>query len=201
MDYQALIENCAPTVAPATMQRIISVESAGRPHAIGYHITKDGKSYRLTKQPSTPDEAVKWAKWLLENGYRFDAGAAQVNSKNFQRLGLTAENVFDPCANIGAGGKILTEFYRGAIRDFGAGQDGVRAAISAYQTGSYTRGWGTGYVQRVTGAAGTKVKGATPVTAAPAASGPGEKASDPAPQGAASKAPDNPYTAETLIKF
>lgn len=153
MDFTT-IEQCAPTVAPATMQRIIRVESAGRAHAIGYHITKDGRTYRLTTQPKTPDEAVRWARWLLENGYRFDAGVAQVNSNNFRRLGLTPETVFDPCSNIGAGGKILTEFYQGAIRQYGEGQNAVRAAISAYQTGSFTRGWGTGYVQKVTGAAG-----------------------------------------------
>jgi hypothetical protein len=50
MDFTT-IEQCAPTVAPTTMQRIIRVESAGKPHAIGYHITKDGKTYRLTLQP------------------------------------------------------------------------------------------------------------------------------------------------------
>lgn len=154
MDYTPpAIERCAPTVAPSTMQRIIRVESAGRTHVIGYHITKNGKPFRLTTQPKTQDEAVKWVRWLLDNGYRFDAGPSQVNSQNFARLGLTAENVFDPCANIGAGGKILTEFYRKAVKQYGEGQGALRAAISAYQTGSFTRGWGTGYVQKVTGAA------------------------------------------------
>lgn len=146
------IEQCAPTVAPTTMQRIIRVESAFKPHAIGYHITKNGQAFKLTVQPKTKAEAVSWAKWLLENGYRFDAGAAQVNSNNFARLGLTAENIFDACTNIGAGGRILTEFYAGAVKQYGAGQGAVRAAISAYQTGSFTRGYSTGYVQRVSGA-------------------------------------------------
>lgn len=162
MDFAAMIEQCAPTVAPTTMQSIVRVESGFKPHAIGYHITKDGKAYRLTVQPKDKAEAVAWAKWLLDNGYRFDAGAAQVNSQNFQRLGLTAENIFDACTNIGAGGKILTEFYQGAVRQYGTGQDALKAAISAYQTGSFTRGYGTGYVQRVTGATGDfsgKVKG------------------------------------------
>ena len=59
MDF-ASIEQCAPTVAPTTMQRIIKVESAFKPHAIGYHITKDGKTYRLTIQPKDKTEAVSW---------------------------------------------------------------------------------------------------------------------------------------------
>jgi type IV secretion system protein VirB1 len=151
MDFTT-IEQCAPTVAPATMQRIIKVESAFKPHAIGYHITKDGKTYRLTVQPKDKTEAVSWAQWLLDNGYRFDAGAAQVNSNNFKRLGLNAQNIFDACTNIGAGGQILTEFYKGAVRQYGTGQEAIKAAISAYQTGSFTRGYSTGYVQRVSGA-------------------------------------------------
>lgn len=162
MDFAAMIEQCAPTVAPTTMQSIVRVESGFKAHAIGYHITKDGKAYRLTVQPKDKAEAVAWAKWLLDNGYRFDAGAAQVNSQNFQRLGLNAVNVFDACTNIGAGGKILTEFYQRAVRQYGTGQDALKAAISAYQTGSFTRGYGTGYVQRVAGATGDfsgKVKG------------------------------------------
>lgn len=150
MDFTT-IEQCAPTVAPTTMQRIIKVESAGRPHAIGYHITKDGKTYRLTLQPKDKAEAVSWAQWLIDNGYRFDAGAAQINSNNFKRLGLNAQNIFDACTSVGAGGQILTEFYQNAVRQYGQGQESVKAAISAYQTGSFTRGYSTGYVQRVSG--------------------------------------------------
>ena len=148
----SLIEQCAPTVAPATMQRIVKVESGFKPHVIGYHITKGGKTFRLTQQPKSTQEAVSWAQWLLDNGYRFDAGAAQVNSNNFSRLGLNAASVFEPCANIRAGGRILTEFYQNAERKYGRGQEAVRAAISAYQTGSFTRGYSTGYVERVAGA-------------------------------------------------
>ncbi len=43
----AFLEQCAPTVAPQTMASIVRTVSAFRPHAIGYHITKDGKAYRL----------------------------------------------------------------------------------------------------------------------------------------------------------
>lgn len=136
------------------MTRIVKVESSFRPHAIGYHVTKDGKTYRLTTQPADRAEAVDWARWLLANGFRFDAGAAQVNSSNFARLGLTPESVFDPCTNIAAGGQILTEFYRGAAARFGPGKQALLAAVSAYQSGSFTRGYETGYVDRVAGSTG-----------------------------------------------
>lgn len=150
MDF-ITIEQCAPTVAPSTMQRIIKVESGFMPYAIGYHITKEGKTYRLTAQPRNQAEATHWARWFLQQGYRFDAGLAQINSNNFTRLGLNANNMFDACTNIRAGGKIFTEFYQRAVRQYGSNQQAVKAAISAYQTGSFTRGYLTGYVQRVSG--------------------------------------------------
>jgi type IV secretion system protein VirB1 len=151
MDLIPIIEKCAPTVAPQTLQRIIGVESGQRPHAIGYKVTKNGTVYTLTKQPSDTKEAQAWADWLYQNGYKFDAGIAQVNSANFMRLGLTPRNVFDPCVNIGAGGKILTEFYTSASSKFGPGQTALFAAISAYQSGNFKTGFQTGYVQKVTG--------------------------------------------------
>lgn len=153
----AFLEQCAPTVAPQTMAQIIRTESAFRPHAIGYHITKNGKTYLLTNPPKNKTQAVSMAEWLIANGYRFDAGAAQVNSQHFARFGLTPESIFDACTSIGAGGRILSEFYAGAVRRYGEGQGALKAAISAYQTGSYTRGYQTGYVGRVTGYTGAAV--------------------------------------------
>lgn len=149
MDLPFIIQQCAPTVAPGTMMRIVSVESANRPYAIGYHITKDGKTFRLPRQPENQQQAVRWARWLLDNDYQFDAGAAQINSRNFKRFGLHAHNVFDLCTNIGTGAEILTEFYQRALKKYSEPQQALRAAISAYQTGSFTRGYQTGYVQKV----------------------------------------------------
>ena len=151
MDLVSMIEHCAPTVAPATMAQILRVESAFRPYAIGAVITKDGQRFQLAYQPTDKAQAISWVGWLSSHGYRFDAGIAQINSNNFQRLGLTVDSMFDPCASIAAGGKVLTEFHQRAVLRFGMNQTALRAAISAYQTGSFTRGFGTGYVQRVIG--------------------------------------------------
>lgn len=146
-----MLARCAPMVAPSTMQRVLKVESGFRPHVIGYHITKDGRAYQLSRQPTDKAEATAWARYLLANGYRFDAGIAQVNSSNFTRLGLKAEDLFNACSSIRAGGQILSEFYWSAVRQYGEGQMALLAAISAYQTGSFSAGFQTGYVQRVTG--------------------------------------------------
>ena len=145
------LARCAPMVAPSTMQRVLKVESGFRPHVIGYKITKDGQVYELSRQPTDKAEAIAWARYLLANGYRFDAGIAQVNSSNFSRLGLKVEDLFNACSSIRAGGQILSEFYWSAVRQYGKGQTALLAAISAYQTGSFSAGFQTGYVQRVTG--------------------------------------------------
>ena len=151
MDLATMIEQCAPSVAPTTMTQVLRVESAFRPHVIGTKITKNGQVFRLIYQPSDKAQAISWAGWLIEHGYRFDAGMAQINSSNFARLGLTTDYLFDECASIGAGARVLTEFYQKAVRQFGPNQSALHAAISAYQTGSFTRGFDTGYVQRVAG--------------------------------------------------
>ena len=152
MDLLALIENCAPNVAPSTLQSVIRVESAQLPHAIGFKITRGKETYKLSKQPANVEEAKTWAQYLLENGYKFDAGIAQINSANFARLGLSPANVFDSCANISASGRILSEFYKNAAAQYGPGQKALLAAISAYNSGNFQTGFANGYVQKVVNA-------------------------------------------------
>lgn len=153
MDVAALVVQCAPTVAPTTMEAILKVESGFRPHAIGYLVRGPQGKFNLARQPKNKAEAVAWATWLHQNGYRFDAGPAQVNSTNFARYGLTPESAFEPCLNIGAGAAILTNEYVRASRRYGPGQAALRAAISSYNSGNFTVGFSNGYVQRVSDAA------------------------------------------------
>lgn len=148
-DLYEMAQRCAPGVEPTTMLKIIGVESGQKEFAIGYKITNGSKVYLLTYQPKTLTEAKSWAKWLLENGYRFDAGISQVNSANWSRFGLTPENIFDPCTNINAAGKILIEFYVSAVKKFGEGQQALNAAISGYQSGNFVTGNINGYVEKV----------------------------------------------------
>jgi len=149
-DVPALIQQCAPNVAVNTLRPLISVESAKRPHAIGYKVVgSDGSVFRLTKQPRDVAEAREWATWFLANGYRFDAGIAQVNTVNFQRTGLTPENMFDACSSIRAGATVLTECYTRASARWKDEQTALRAALSCYQSGNFSTGFATGYVQKI----------------------------------------------------
>lgn len=156
MDLPAMIQQCAaPHVSAQTMQALMSVESSFDPYAIGYKIVRksDRRVFNLDARPRTREEAIGWATWLHRNGYSFDAGTAQVNSSNFERYGLTVQAAFDPCASIRVGSLILADCYRRALPVYADPQQALRAALSCYQSGNFTTGFRTGYVQKVVAAA------------------------------------------------
>ncbi|WP_176599425.1 lytic transglycosylase domain-containing protein [Sphingobium sp. 15-1] len=101
----------------------------------------------MRRQPGNAADAIATARGLLQRGANFDAGLMQINSANFAHLGLTAETVFDPCTNLRAGARVLTDNYS---RASAAGHAyPLQAAISEYNTGSRVRGLSNGYVGRV----------------------------------------------------
>jgi len=144
MDFNALAVECAPWVAPQTLAAIVRTESQFRPLAIGIN-----GGAKLTRQPATKEEAVVTAKWLIANKYNIDIGLGQVNSANLAKTGLSVENAFDPCHNLAAAGMILTWNYQSASKRIPNEQAALHAAISAYNTGSFTRGFSNGYVRKV----------------------------------------------------
>lgn len=81
----------------------------------------------------------------------------QINSQNLKGLGLTVEQVLEPCHNLAAGSRILSRGYAGAVKRYGHGQDALRAALSAYNTGNYERGFHNGYVAKYYGKKGLQV--------------------------------------------
>jgi type IV secretion system protein VirB1 len=146
MDFLALAQTCAPWVAPATLQAIVRTESAFEPLAIGIN-----GGARLVRQPSSTAEAVATAEWLIARGYNIDLGLGQVNSRNLVKTGLRLEDAFDPCKNIAAAATILQWNYQAAQSRIQGEQSALQAALSAYNTGSFTRGLANGYVQKVIG--------------------------------------------------
>jgi type IV secretion system protein VirB1 len=143
----ALASQCAPNVAPRTVAAIVQTESHGRPFALNVN----GGS----QPPAQPNatSAAATAQRYIAAGYSVDLGLGQINSRNMRWLGLTWETVFDPCTNIAALGRVLTQNYSVAI----AGRDpqtALRVALSLYNTGSSSRGFRNGYVAKVVGNAG-----------------------------------------------
>lgn len=133
---------CAPNVAPSTIQSIIQVESSGNPLAINVN---GGKLHRA---PRDSADAAAIAREYIDQGYSVDMGLMQVNSRNLASLGFSVEDMFEACTNITAGAQVLSNFYSNARDQYADEQSALRAALSAYNTGSFSRGFTNGYVSR-----------------------------------------------------
>lgn len=138
-----LIQTCSPQMQIPVAQAIIKTESSFKQFAIG--VNKGGKPVR---QPSTYKEAVATAKQLIASGANIDMGYAQINSKNLKWLGLSVEQIFEPCANLKAMQTVYQHCYNRA-GNTGLGTR-MQRAFSCYNTGNMTSGFRNGYVNKVT---------------------------------------------------
>lgn len=144
--FHILAENCAPSVAPEIMEKLVRAESGFNRFAIGVN----GAEHR-SYHPGSEEEAERIARDLISQGHSIDLGLGQINSSNFEWLGLTVESVFDDCANLKASETVLRDGYDRA-RELGSDPEtALHQALSAYNTGTFTRGFSNGYVTRVMG--------------------------------------------------
>lgn len=177
---------CAANVAPFTLEAVVRVESGGNPLAVNVnHLTGP------QPHPATLTEAVSVAQNYIARGYSVDLGLMQVNSRNLAALGTSIEQVLDPCTNVRAGAAILTANYAEAVRSRGEGQGALQAALSAYNTGSFYRGFANGYVAKYYGPGGVPAL-AGGVRQATLTAEAVKRAAPPPP-------PPNPYTADTQV--
>lgn len=133
---------CAPNVETALVEQIIAVESSGNLLALNVNGAK------LDRKPSSAADAAEIAREYISKGHTVDLGLMQVNSTNLKSLGYRIEDMFEPCKNIAAGAKIFSQFFRSAKARFGDEAQAVLAALSAYNTGDFNRGFTNGYVDR-----------------------------------------------------
>lgn len=145
-----IIRDCAPQVAESTMSAITRHESRWRP----YTIAINKASVSLSRQPDNQEEAVGAAKLLLQRGYNFDMGFAQINSANLKNpalkaRGISLENIFDTCTNVRAAEAILVDCYVRARGYYRNEQTALNAALSCYNTGNFSKGITNGYVRKV----------------------------------------------------
>ncbi len=153
-ELSALLARCAPTVHPETMAAVISAESRGHLFAIADAGPvklpwSQRKALVRSLYPGSLQEAVATAQKLIADGHTVSLGMAQVNDRNLARMGVSIQDVFDPCVNIAVGGKILTDFYEKAVAKFGNGPAAMNAALSAYNSGDWERGARDGYVSLI----------------------------------------------------
>jgi type IV secretion system protein VirB1 len=141
--FANLVLACAPLVHPSTAQALVAVESSFNPYAIGV------VGGVLDRQPRHRAEAKATVDDLAAKGWNFSAGIAQINSRNFRRLGLNRETVFDACENLRAMQVVLGECFSRALPQ-APEQAALRMALSCYYSGNFATGFDHGYVQRVT---------------------------------------------------
>ncbi len=148
--FAMLAAACAPLVHADTARALVMAESSMNPHAIGV------VGGALDRQPRRLNEALATASALQQQGWNFSVGLAQINVRNFGRLGLTALTAFDPCTNLRAMQTVLGECFDRAERDAPA-QTALREALSCYYSGDPVTGFRHGYVRRVTRAVSSPV--------------------------------------------
>ncbi len=144
MTPAAMLEQCAPQIAPVTLAAIVQQESGGNPLAL--HDNTSGKSYR----PASVAEAARIARALIAQGHSVDIGLAQINSRNLPRMGLDVEQVLDPCQNLRAAQTVLMEGWKQSGGD-------LSRALAAYNTGNVGSAVGQKYAAQVFGQAGGTV--------------------------------------------
>jgi type IV secretion system protein VirB1 len=160
-DPEAALLACGASVEPSTLRAIMRVESGGQAYAI--NVNGAGSE---PPPAATAAEAVAIAESWIARGYSVDLGLMQVNNHNLQSLGFTVAQMFDPCTNIEAGASILTADYLAALSGRPNPQDALKAALSAYNTGNFERGFYNGYVAKYYGPNGGV--GAMPIITAAA---------------------------------
>lgn len=189
-DLPALYRHCSAEemaaigrVHPATMARVVRVESSGDALAVNVN----GLPPRSQPKPRSAREAAEAARSWIAAGHSVDMGLGQINSRNLGRLGYTVEQMFVPCTNLAAAAAILASNYAAAVRLFGEGQEALGRAIRQYNTGSFYRG--DAYLARYTGT--------VPAIGAEPRLGAGAAAVRPAPRAARA----NPFTASMTVRW
>ena len=140
-----LLMMCAPAVDPVTMAAVVKQESGGQPWVLNNNTTRKSVTFE------SKAAAVAAAVAAVGRGESVDMGLVQINSKNLPVLGLSVEQVFDPCTNIAAGANILAAGYERT--------DSLGGALSIYNTGRSGSKMGAAYAQNVFRQAGVKVPG------------------------------------------
>jgi type IV secretion system protein VirB1 len=136
-----LLLSCAATVHPDTIRDVAWVESRMNPYAIGV-VGSDGL------MPKTKAEAIAKVKELENRKKSYSVGLMQIHKGNFEKYGMTAEKLFEPCTNLAVFEKIITDCYvRGKS---------LPRALSCYYSGNFETGKrkeeafsNTSYVQRI----------------------------------------------------
>lgn len=131
MPLGELVARCAPHVAPRTALAIIAVESGGYPWSVNDNDTN--YSHRFASREEA--EGYLRGRLAADPDASIDIGLAQLNSTNMRGLGLSVNEVFEPCTNVAMGMRILQGAYASALTRFGPTRQALFEAFAAYNGG------------------------------------------------------------------
>lgn len=137
---------CDPTVAPATIEAVVRVESGGDPLALYINGIGGAHATSVVAAAALVERAVA-------AGYTVDIGLMGLNTRTLQSFHVSIADAFDRCTNVRIGGAVLTRNYLAAVNRYGPGEIALEAALSAYNTGDFWLGRENGYLARYFGLA------------------------------------------------
>ena len=160
-EFAHLAQTCAPEASLPTLRALAAVESRYEPNALSINYPQQASRrmgfgtgiLQLDRQPHSASEALDWIRQIRLRSITTSVGLLQVNTEDAQRLGISPAELLDPCTNLRIGWHVLCIHYQAAERALGPGQPALQAAISAYNTGSLSRGFANGYVSAILRAA------------------------------------------------
>ena len=157
VEFLSVAARCAPEVPADTLLAIARTESSlytnaisiNRPRASARRLGYKDAEVILSTQPRSRMQATRWLHWLEVHHFTVSIGLMQVNVERALRLGVTADQLLDPCTNLHVGARILISAYSQVAREIGEGFDALDTALSIYNTGDSTAGLRNGYVAEV----------------------------------------------------
>ena len=157
VEFRRIAATCAPEIPLVTLRAIARVESAFHPYALSLNYPRrTAREHGLStgginfaRQPRTKAEELAWTYYLLKRGRSVSVGLMQVNTEHVADLGLSMDQLFDPCTNVRAGARLLAAKYQAAAAIGGEGQQALQQALSEYNSGYPLTGVDNGYVSSV----------------------------------------------------
>jgi len=157
VEFRRIAATCAPGVPLVTLRAIARAESAFHPYALSLNYPRrTAREHGLStggisfaRQPRTRAEALAWTDYLLKRGRSVSVGLMQINTEHLADLGLSVDQLFDPCTNVRAGARLLAAKYDAAAAIVGEGQEALQRALSQYNSGYPLIGFDSGYVSNV----------------------------------------------------
>lgn len=155
--FRQLANKCAPDIPLVTLRALVRAESGFRPYAVSLDYPRRTAREQglgdniilLGRQPKNLAEARGWTYWFLKRNRSVSIGLSQISTSNVAALGLTIDQLFDPCTNLQASSHLLKRTYRNARVTVGDEQTALYHALSLYNSGSGRIGFENGYVTRV----------------------------------------------------